>query len=141
MPLRIALSMSSFNSEMPINLRITYSPVASKNILLAIPCSRDSSILLANTGNEKVNQETVKCSINLSAHYCCLWTSGFCGTTSIISCSLCNSIGICSKLSPHKKETEMEGTGRDGTWYPRDWRSICCSTTDLLHNLREIITA
>lgn len=35
----------------------------------------------------------------------------------------------------------MEGKGRDGTWYPRDWSSICCSKTDLLHNLREIFTA
>lgn len=115
--LKIALSMSSFTSEIPINLRITHSPVLSKNVLLAthcstVHCSRDSSILLANTGNKKVNQEKVKCSINFSgldARYCCPWTSGFWGTTSIISWSLCNSIDTCFKLSPRKKERNWDG--------------------------------
>lgn len=57
--LRMALSMSSFTSELPINLKITYSPMVSKNVLLAMHCSRDSPILLANTRNKKVNWETV----------------------------------------------------------------------------------
>lgn len=105
--LRIALSMSAFTSEIPINLRITYSPVASKNVLLVIHCSRVSSILLANTRNKKVNLEAVKCSTNFSvlvAHYCCPRTSGFWGTTSAISWSLCNSTDTCFKFSPHERK-------------------------------------
>lgn len=59
--LGIALSMSSFPSEIPINPRVTYGPVVFKNASLDRYCSRDSPMLLANTRNKKVNWEIVKC--------------------------------------------------------------------------------
>lgn len=112
--------MSSVTSKIPVTLRITHSSLVSKTVLLPIYCSRNSSILFANTRNKKENQETVKCSINfrvgqlliIAVHGPVAFGEplvSFPGVCVILLISVLNS------PAPRKKEGEMEGMARDGT--------------------------